>query len=164
VKGKGQPKGIRSSVVSTTKFQVEIGTKIQLILLILLRSVVHNGDALFEVRESSLASVLSCRLQATSGLLSTESKQPTWHAIAEATGSTKTREALQAQLLELLKVNVFCQDAKTTEDARGRHVFIEAPLRDISWIRFRHKVLHPQHCSMILRPAKPWMPRWRRSP
>ena len=51
VKGKGQPKENRSSVVSTTKFQVEIGTHIRLILLISLRSVVHHGDALFELSE-----------------------------------------------------------------------------------------------------------------
>ena len=35
-------------------------------------------------------------------------------------------------VLEFLKVNVFCQDAKTTEDARGSDVFIVAALRAIS--------------------------------
>ena len=54
VEVKGQPKEIRSSVVSTPKFQVEIGTHIRLILLNSLRSVVHNGDALFELSEISL--------------------------------------------------------------------------------------------------------------
>ena len=56
-------------------------------------------------------------------------------------------EVLQVHLPELLKVNVFCQDAKTTEDARGSDVFIAAALRAISRIRFRHKVLHSQHSS-----------------
>ena len=44
---------VLASAVSTTKFQLDISTKIQLILLIPLRSVVHNGDALFELSEIS---------------------------------------------------------------------------------------------------------------
>ena len=151
VEVKGQPKEIRSSVVSTTKFQVEIGTHIRLILLNSLRSVVHNGDALFELSEMIKGKLLlehpfppgyklpvgSCRLRVSS---QHGTQLPRLPARRKCMRHCKF-------VLELLKVNVFCQDSNSTKDSRGSDVFIVAALCAISRIGFRHKVLHSQHSS-----------------